>query len=123
MSALKNTKHEAFAVARAKGMGIDEAYVAAGYATNPGNASRLNGNEKVRARVAELLERAAEKAVLSKAWVIERLMEVAERCMTAVPVLDREGNMDYYKAAPIVYNQGEYWSLGKRIGRYGFSFD
>jgi flavin reductase (DIM6/NTAB) family NADH-FMN oxidoreductase RutF len=36
-------------------------------------------------------------------------------------VLDREGNMDYSKAAPIVYNQGEYWSLGKRIGRYGFS--
>jgi len=25
------------------------------------------------------------------------------------------------KAAPIVYNQGEYWSLGKKIGRYGFS--
>lgn len=36
-------------------------------------------------------------------------------------VLDKEGNMDYSKAAGIVYNQGEYWSLGKRIGRYGFS--
>jgi flavin reductase (DIM6/NTAB) family NADH-FMN oxidoreductase RutF len=36
-------------------------------------------------------------------------------------VLDKKGNMDYSKAAPIVYNQGEYWSLGKRIGRYGFS--
>ena len=36
-------------------------------------------------------------------------------------VLDKEGNMDYSKALPIVYNQGEYWSLGKRIGRYGFS--
>ncbi|MCX5667579.1 MAG: flavin reductase family protein [Candidatus Omnitrophica bacterium] len=38
-----------------------------------------------------------------------------------ISVLDKEGNMDYSKAAPIVYNQGEYWSLGKRIGRYGFS--
>jgi flavin reductase (DIM6/NTAB) family NADH-FMN oxidoreductase RutF len=36
-------------------------------------------------------------------------------------VLDKEGNMDYSKAAPIVYNQGEYWALGKRIGRHGFS--
>ncbi|MDP3730433.1 MAG: flavin reductase family protein [Candidatus Omnitrophota bacterium] len=38
-------------------------------------------------------------------------------------ILNREGNVDYSKAAPIVYNQGEYWSLGKRIGRYGFSAD
>jgi Conserved protein/domain typically associated with flavoprotein oxygenases, DIM6/NTAB family len=36
-------------------------------------------------------------------------------------VIDKDGNMDYSKAAPIVYNQGEYWSLGKKIGRYGFS--
>jgi flavin reductase (DIM6/NTAB) family NADH-FMN oxidoreductase RutF len=36
-------------------------------------------------------------------------------------VLDNEGNMDYSKATPIVFNQGEYWSLGKKIGRYGFS--
>ena len=36
-------------------------------------------------------------------------------------VFDKEGNIDYSKAGPIVYNQGEYWSLGKRIGRHGFS--
>ena len=36
-------------------------------------------------------------------------------------ILNKEGNIDYSKATPIVYNQGEYWSLGKRIGRYGFS--
>ncbi len=38
-------------------------------------------------------------------------------------VLDKEGNMNYFKAAPIVYNQGEYWSLGKKIGCYGFSIE
>jgi flavin reductase (DIM6/NTAB) family NADH-FMN oxidoreductase RutF len=38
-----------------------------------------------------------------------------------ISVLDKEGDMDYSKAAPIVYNQGEYWSLGRKIGRYGFS--
>jgi len=36
-------------------------------------------------------------------------------------VLDEEGNMDYSKAGPIVYNRGEYWSLGKKIGQHGFS--
>lgn len=36
-------------------------------------------------------------------------------------ILDKEGNVNYSEAAPIVYNQGEYWSLGKKIGRYGFS--
>jgi flavin reductase (DIM6/NTAB) family NADH-FMN oxidoreductase RutF len=36
-------------------------------------------------------------------------------------VVDKDGNVDYSIASPIVYNQGEYWSLGKRIGRYGFS--
>ena len=36
-------------------------------------------------------------------------------------VLNKEGGMNYSKAGPIVYNQGEYWSLGKKIGRYGFS--
>ncbi len=36
-------------------------------------------------------------------------------------ILGKEGKANYFKAAPIVYNQGEYWSLGKRIGRYGFS--
>ena len=36
--------------------------------------------------------RAAEKAMLTKAWVIERLMENVERAMEAIPVLDAAGN-------------------------------
>ena len=36
-------------------------------------------------------------------------------------ILDKEGNPDYSKASPIVFNHGEYWSLGKKIGRYGYS--
>lgn len=30
-------------------------------------------------------------------------------------VLDEKGRIDYAKAKPFVYNQGEYWSLGKKI--------
>ena len=36
-------------------------------------------------------------------------------------LLDKNGKVDYEKAKPVVYNQGEYWNLGKKIGRYGFS--
>lgn len=36
-------------------------------------------------------------------------------------ILDSANRIDYGKARPFVYNQGEYWNLGKRIGRYGFS--
>lgn len=36
-------------------------------------------------------------------------------------VLSSTGGIDYSKVKPIVYNQGQYWSLNKRIGEYGFS--
>ena len=36
-------------------------------------------------------------------------------------VLDEKGHIDFNKAGPFTYNQGEYWSLNKKIGTYGFS--
>ena len=36
-------------------------------------------------------------------------------------VLGIDGNIDYAKTLPFVYNQGEYWDLGKKIGYHGFS--
>ncbi|MFH0838716.1 MAG: flavin reductase family protein [Candidatus Omnitrophota bacterium] len=36
-------------------------------------------------------------------------------------LLDKEQNIDYKKAQPLVYVQGEYWSLFEKIGHYGFS--
>ncbi|MCW4015491.1 MAG: flavin reductase family protein [Candidatus Bathyarchaeota archaeon] len=36
-------------------------------------------------------------------------------------ILDEKGNIDFTKAAPFTYNQGEYWSLHKKLGTYGFS--
>jgi flavin reductase (DIM6/NTAB) family NADH-FMN oxidoreductase RutF len=38
-------------------------------------------------------------------------------------VLDEKRLIDYAKAAPIVYNAREYWSLGRQIGTYGFAKD
>ena len=36
-------------------------------------------------------------------------------------ILVPKDGIDYAKARPFVFNQGEYWDLGKRIGYYGFS--
>jgi flavin reductase (DIM6/NTAB) family NADH-FMN oxidoreductase RutF len=36
-------------------------------------------------------------------------------------ICDANGAIDFAKASPFVYNRGEYWDLGKKIGRYGFS--
>lgn len=36
-------------------------------------------------------------------------------------VLNEKGKIDFAKAAPFVYNQGEYWSLNRKVGVYGFS--
>ena len=35
--------------------------------------------------------------------------------------MDEKGRLDLSKAAPIVYSHGEYYGLGKRIGRFGYS--
>lgn len=36
-------------------------------------------------------------------------------------ILDDRKKIDFGKIAPFVYNQGEYWSLNKRINFHGFS--
>ena len=96
MAALPNPRHELFAQAVAKGASQREAYKAAGFASKSdaaadASASRLLSAGKVQARIAELQTRAAEKAVLSKSRVIQRLMENVERAMQAQPVLDAKG--------------------------------
>ncbi|MCJ7613370.1 flavin reductase family protein, partial [Candidatus Bathyarchaeota archaeon] len=36
-------------------------------------------------------------------------------------ILDEKGNIDFTKADPFTYNQGEYWSINKKLGNHGFS--
>jgi len=36
-------------------------------------------------------------------------------------ILDEKGRIDFNKASPVVYNQGEYWNLNKKLGNHGFS--
>jgi hypothetical protein len=65
VAVLSNSKWELFAQSVALGSSASEAYKAAGYKANDANACRLNGNDKVRARVIELQEAAASDKVLS----------------------------------------------------------
>lgn len=36
-------------------------------------------------------------------------------------ILDEKGNIDFAKAEPFVFNVGEYWSINKKLGTYGFT--
>jgi phage terminase small subunit len=77
MAALENARHERFAQELAKGKSQTEAYSTAGFAHSEANASRLTRNDKVQRRIAELQERAAEKAGITAAKVMERLWSIA----------------------------------------------
>ena len=80
MPILKNVRQEMFAVALAKGMSADEAYVEAGYKENHGNAGRLKANEAVQERVAEIQRIRASKLdiTISKLqYDLQRAMEMA----------------------------------------------
>lgn len=74
---LPNPRHELFAQALARGETADAAYVIAGYVENRGNATRLNANESVQLRLAEILGRAAAKTEITAARVLEELAKIA----------------------------------------------
>lgn len=76
MPVLKNPRHEAFAQLRAKGKSSDDAYEAAGYKPNRGNAARLNAKESVRARISELQSAGAERTEVTVGQVITELARI-----------------------------------------------
>lgn len=72
---LKNSRHEAFAQALAKGKTATDAYTDAGYKGDRTAASRLSTNVNIAARVAELQGRAAAKAVVTIEDIARQLDE------------------------------------------------
>ena len=79
MPALDNPKHERFAQLISKGMGQAEAYAECGYKPSDANASTLRSNQKVSARIAEILDRAAVRTEISVASITERLLKLADK--------------------------------------------
>ena len=99
VSILTNPKYEAAAQALAAGKTQQQAYTVAGFTYKPANASRFFKRADVRARVQEIVteriaverkssELAVKKAGLTKEWVIQRLMWLAERSLRGKPVID-----------------------------------
>lgn len=83
MPALTNAKHELFAQALAKGQTQIEAYTFAGYKPDDGAAARLSGNVRVKARVAELLDRAAIRTELTIADILDELEQARQIAISA----------------------------------------
>ena len=86
MPVLEDIRHERFVQELVKGKTQGEAYLAAGYtAKSLGVASacatRLLKDAKIVSRIAELRELSCEKAILDRAWVLERLMRNAQIAM------------------------------------------
>src|SRR5215831_8515949 len=77
MRPLANQRHERFAQALAEGKTATAAYVLAGYKANDGNASRMKGNERISARIQEIVGRAAERAEVSLERVLRELKAIA----------------------------------------------
>lgn len=90
MAVLANPKRERFCQEVAKGSQQRDAYRTAGYtaqsdAALDAGASRLMTDPDVAARIAEIQGKAATRAEISKAWVMERLMRNAQVCLGEVP--------------------------------------
>jgi hypothetical protein len=76
MGTLANQRHERFAEALAQGKTATEAYVLAGYEANDGNASRMTGNDRIAARVQEIVGRAAEGAEVCVERILRELAAI-----------------------------------------------
>lgn len=65
-----------------------QAAIRAGYSEKTANAqgSRLLANVNIRAHIEEAQAKRAEKLELDADWVLNRLKEISDKCMTAVPV-------------------------------------
>jgi phage terminase small subunit len=118
MPILENARHERFAQELAAGKTATEAYVLAGYKPNDGNAATLKGNQRITERVAELQGRAAEGVVLTRQWVIERLIENANRAMQAEAVKNSDGEAtgEYRYDGSVANRSLEL--LGKELGMF-----
>lgn len=76
MPILSNARHERFAQLLAEGKSADEAYSAAGFAPNRGNAATLKAKQSISDRVREILNRGAERAEITQEMVLRELAKI-----------------------------------------------
>ncbi len=118
MPTLDNPKHEMFAQEIAKGTAIGEAYVLAGYegentSAAAASASRLLKSAKIQARVSELLNQGATRAIVS----IQKVLEKLDRAYDLAEKLDQpavmvSASMGLAKVAGLIVNKQEVGAPG-----------
>ena len=107
MPALENPRWERFAQELAKGKTADESYQCAGYSEHRGNASRLSANENVLRRVAEIQERGAVRAEITREKLITRLTDLAVKA---------EGLIETQGATAVQATRATLMDIGKLQG-------
>lgn len=112
MPALSNPKHERFAQALAKGETAVAAYEQAGYKPDRGAASRLSANVSIERRVAEILDRAAERTEITVAGITDRLLKIAAKAEVkddaSMLSVARASLMDAAKLNGLVVEKGDH---------------
>jgi hypothetical protein len=83
MGVLANPRHEKFAQAIAAGKPASRAYEEAGYRNNDGNSGRLNRNEQVKQRIAELQRETAMINKITRDDIIAMILEDRESAHAA----------------------------------------
>lgn len=81
-----SARQEKFVNEYVSGQNAAQAAVRAGY--NYGHADRLIADPAIKAEIDKRLKAVEEKAEVSRAYVLARLKEVVERCMTAEQVME-----------------------------------
>ncbi len=100
MPVLQNSRQEAFAQARAKGVRLEDAYEAAGYAPGNGHASRVALREDVAERIAELRAEQAELSGANTQSLILALLRMAKSdAVLAAPGGAKEARLALVDAA------------------------
>jgi hypothetical protein len=89
MPTLSNPRHELFAQGIARGLSPSDAFVQAGFKANRGNASRLNANESVKQRVAEIQAETLSKSTERRIVTLDSVHAELDR---AAAVAERTGN-------------------------------
>lgn len=109
---LRNARYERFAQGLADGKSQERAYKDAGFSQKSARANAATLLKRVKGileRRDELLAERDEDArrvrggliertLIDKAWLLERLVQVVDRCMQYEPVLDRQGKQVMVKA-------------------------
>jgi Terminase small subunit len=121
---LVTRKHEKFCIGIAEGLTAENAYVEAGYSPKGAaqSASRLLRNAEIQARINELrnamAERAIQRTVLTRAYVINCLMTIVEQCMQHEPIRDKHGiHLGYVPYNPTAAIRA-LELLGKELGMF-----